>query len=124
MKKLILTFALIASASVVSFAQGQAAGSSTIQATPTAEQIADKNTQAYEKQLNLSPEQSKAVRDVELSFIKQNQQMHAGGATPSRGQLMQHQMGKDNKMKQILTADQYATYQTSAPGVGMPGQSK
>jgi Spy/CpxP family protein refolding chaperone len=124
MKKLILTCALIMSVSVVSFAQAQSNAGTTIQTKATAEELADRNTKAYEKQLSLTAEQSKAIHDVELSFIKQSQQMHAGGATPSQGQLMQHQMSKDHKMKQILTADQYTTYQASAPNVDMPGKSK
>ena len=115
MKKLIITCALLACASVVSF--GQAAkmtapqGSSRMVAAPSPEAVAQRNAKVHERQLKLNPEQYKAVYDAELNYAKQDQQARAGGMVPGPGQSAQMTMAKDESIKKVLTSEQYAKYQ-------------
>ena len=129
MKKLIITCALVTSASMVSFAQAnqttqtttsQAASNASAQNMPSPEQMAERHAKAYEQQLKLTPEQYKGVYQAELDFTKQHQQMRANGGQPGSGQVMQMNMAKDQKFKQILTAEQYAKYDATRPKMAAP----
>lgn len=114
MKKMIITCAFVAIASTV-FAQATqptnaaAPNSNTSAQAPTAETIAGRRAKLYEKQLGLTPEQSKGVYEAELNFLKQDQQARANGG-PGVGQAEQNQMTKDQHMRNVLTPEQYAKY--------------
>jgi hypothetical protein len=126
MKKLIITCALVAFGSMVSFAQSAKstnttkAGKST-QAAPKThsesalEQTATKNANDYKKKLGLRADQYNAIYNVELEYLKQQQAMSANGAKPTDGQSMQARMGKDQRFQNVLTPEQYAKYQSSYP---------
>jgi hypothetical protein len=120
MKKLIITCCLIASASIVSFGQTvQTTNKPTVfrnsavnrQVAPTVEATAERTTKAYQRQLGLNPEQYKGVYQAELNYLKQNQQMHENGAKPGEGQAAQMVMGKDQQIKNVLTAEQFTKYE-------------
>ena len=121
MKKMIITCALIASASVMSYAQNAASATSPASANSAsanqaiAEHMADKNTKMYEKQLGLTAEQSKKVHDVELANANQMMAMRAQGMQPGEGQMVQMRMGHDQQMKNILTPEQFTKYQATRP---------
>ena len=128
MKKLIITCALITSASRVSFAQSQqpanqapsvGPSSTANRPMPTPEFMAQRRTTMYERQLNLTPEQSKSVYDVELNFVKQEQAVRANGGQPDMAQHQQMMMAKDEQFKKILTADQYTKYDALRPRPGV-----
>jgi hypothetical protein len=118
MKKLIITCALISAASVVSFAQnttGQQTSAGAPQGTtrqaPTVEQAAEMRAKAYQNQLGLSDAQYKGIYAAELDFIKQDQASRANGGRPTAGQTSQLMMGKEQKFKSIMTAEQYSKYE-------------
>jgi hypothetical protein len=69
----------------------------------------------YEKQLGLSADQYKGIYEAELYYWKQEMGARANGGQPGPGQTMQNQMAKDQKFKNVLTADQYAKYSATAP---------
>jgi Spy/CpxP family protein refolding chaperone len=121
MKKMIITCALIAAASVMSYAQNAASATSPASANSAsanqamAEHMAEKNTKMYEKQLGLSAEQTKKVHDLELANANQMMAIRSQGGQPGEGQMMQLRMGHDQQMKNILTPDQFTKYQSIKP---------
>jgi Spy/CpxP family protein refolding chaperone len=119
MKKLILTCALVACASIASFAQTNAAPQSISGSAASAspEQIAERHTKIDEQQFKLNPDQAKSVYQVELDYAKQNQAMHTEKEQPSQGRIMQARAGRDNRMKAILTPEQFTVYQKVNPPV-------
>ncbi len=120
MKKMIITCALVASASVMSYAQHAASASAPASANAAnnqvmAQHMAEKNTKMYEKQLGLNAEQYKKVYDVQLNMSNQMMALRSAGAQPGEGQVMQMHMYQDQQMKTILTADQYKKYESTRP---------
>jgi protein CpxP len=123
MKKMIITCALIASASVMSYAQNAAsqtapASGNAANNQAMAAHMAEKNTKMYEKQLGLTAEQSKKVHDLELVNANQMMAMQSQGVQPGEGQMMQMRMGHDQQMKNILTPEQFTKYQATRPAPG------
>jgi hypothetical protein len=118
MKKLIITCLLISAASVVSFAQNtQTTQNNVSRQGPTTEQAAEQRARIYEKQLGLTPEQYKGVYEAELMYIRQDQSMRTNGNKPTDGMQQQNLMGRDQRFKSVMTADQYSRYSkmNSAP---------
>ena len=119
MKKLILTCAVLASASIASFAQANASATPPQQGKPATankpmmntEQMADRRTKMDEKQLGLNPDQTKKAHDVELEFTQAMEKYRAAGQAPSPGQMGNLTSRRDQRMKEILTAEQYAKYE-------------
>ena len=117
MKKLILTCAILAAASVASFAQ-TAAAPQAAQAKPVpankpmnAEQLAERRTKVAEKQYGLNPDQTKKVHEVEMEFTQAMEKYRTAGQTPGPGQLGNLTVRRDQQMKEILTAEQFAKYE-------------
>ena len=128
MKKLIITCALIAVGTVVSFAQAKTAGPQNNNAAtpsrgtaPTQEQAATQRATQYQKDLGLSDVQYQAVYHAQLDFIKQDQAMRANGAHPGTGQAEQNQMSLDQRMQNAMTPEQFAKYNKMATS---PGKTK
>lgn len=124
MKKMIITCALIASASVMSYAQDAAPKSPMApahNAQMSAEQIADRQTKMYEKQLGLSKEQVQKVHDIQLQFATQRLSMQKAGVQPGSGQAMQMGMAEDQQMKNVLTSEQFTKYSASRPKMNPAG---
>jgi len=114
MKKMILTCALLASASIASFAQAnapQGKPANPNKPMANAEQMADRRTQADVKQFNLNPDQAKKVHEVELEFSQAMEKYRAAGQTPGQGQRMNLTTRRDQRMKEILTPEQYTKYE-------------
>lgn len=80
-----------------------------------AEKVAADRAKVHQKNLKLSQEQYKAVYEAELDYARQEQATRAAGAVPGPGQSMQMDMGRDNRFKNAMTAEQYAKYQASKP---------
>jgi hypothetical protein len=122
MKKLIVTCSLVVAASAVSFGQSvqssnPAARPGTVQnkaagQTITPDAVADRQAKAYKAKLNLTPEQYKGVYDAELNYAKQKQYFQDQKVEIGAGQAAQMEMGRDQTIKNILTAEQYATYES------------
>lgn len=134
MKKLILTCALLTSASMLSFAQStqssvtmtpqsNAAAPQTNAAPPQTapqpamrqqqmqpEQMAKRRADIYQKQYALNDEQYKGVYNAELDFMKQMMDMRSNGQQPSAEQNQKLMVEKDNKFKAAMSPDQYAKY--------------
>jgi len=134
MKKLIITCALLTSASMLSFAQSTQT-SATMSAQPNGaapqamqnnqqqrspEQIAERRAQIYQKQFGLDDNQYKGVYAAELEYIKQLMDLRAKGQQPAPGQAQQMNADKDAKFKAVMSADQYQKY--SATRRPMPQQ--
>lgn len=124
MKKLILTCSFITATCIISFGQtveasrqnGNGAAQATARQSATPETIAARKARTYQKQLGLTEEQYKGIYNAELNYAQQYQMARAnGGNGPGPGQAMQMQMGKDQRFKSILTADQYAKYEAAKP---------
>jgi hypothetical protein len=128
MKKLIITCALLSVGSVVSFAQSTTTtttnmdpngGQNAAQQRPAAmnpEQMADRRTKMDEKMLALTPDQIKPVHDVELDFMTAMSKFRTEGKQPTPDQMQSILDKRDQKMKTILTADQYSKYSVSRGG--------
>jgi len=124
MKKLILTCALLTVATMVSFAQTTTTPTPSMaptdaQARPTpapmnAEQTADRRTKMDEKMLTLTPDQVKVVHDIELDFMNAVMKFRAEGKQPTPEQMQDLKTKKDQKMKAVLTADQYSKYDVAS----------
>lgn len=77
----------------------------------TVEQMAQRKTDRMKEKLNLSEEQTKQVYDFNLQEIKQMQSM--------REQMRAARQAEAEKMKAILTPEQYAQWQQAeGPGNG------
>lgn len=128
MKKLIITCAVIALGSVALFAQNARNASAGTQASrqtgPTAEYMAERQARSLEKQLGLNAEQYKAVYAAHLDYIQQDMAARANGQVPGEGQAMQMQMGKDQKIQAVLTAEQYAKYTKMKPAAANTNAAK
>ena len=78
---------------------------------PTAEQLAQRQTERMTKQLNLSDAQAKQVYEVNLDQIKQMQAM--------REKMREARAAEADKMKSILSTEQFMQWsqmQGSCPG--------
>lgn len=81
---------------------------------PTAEQLAQRQTERMTKQLNLSDAQAKQVYEVNLDQIKQMQAM--------REKMREARMAEADKMKSILSTEQFMQWsQMQGPRPGQPG---
>jgi len=115
MKKLILTCALITSASVISFAQTQQAPppapTGGAQAPPrpqmTLEQRVERRAKMEEKTLSLTPDQYKVVYDAELEMMKTAEDQKKSGKQPDFQALNK---AKEEKVKKVLTQEQITKY--------------
>ena len=83
----------------------------------TPEQRADRSAQRMSQKLNLSAAQTQQVRQLQLARIQEMQAHKAQAGTTATTDKKQHhaamKAGKaqyDAKLKQILSADQYAKY--------------
>ncbi len=118
MKKLIITCLLLSSASVVSFAQSNAAPQPNRNApggpnkpVMNSQQMAERRTKADVQQFGLNPEQAKKVQAVELDFFSAMEKYRAAGQQPNIGQMGNLNARRDAKMKEILTPEQYAKFE-------------
>lgn len=81
---------------------------------PTAEQLAQRQTERMTKQLNLSDAQAKQVYEVNLDQIKQMQDI--------REKMREARMAEADKMKSILSTEQFMQWsQMQGPRPGQPG---
>jgi hypothetical protein len=121
MKKLIITCALLTSASMLSFAQSAQTSPAQAQPNaaapqmqnrqrPTPEQMAERRANAAKTQYALNDEQYKGIYAAELDFFSQMQAARANGQQPAPGQAQQMSMAKDAKYKTIMTPEQYQKY--------------
>lgn len=131
MKKLIATCALLTTVSIVSFAQSKqtshtmsfdaqpnktaAPAPNQARNTPSAasKAAAEKRAKANQKQYGLTAEQYKGAYQAELEYEMELAQVRAGGAEPGEGQAMQMGMGRDMKLKNVMTPEQYAKYEAN-----------
>lgn len=122
MKKLIITCALLTAASMVSFAQntptGMEPGAAQTAQQPrpmpaTPEEMATRRTKVDEKMFNLTPDQMKGVHDIELEFCTANQKFRSEAKQPTKEEMEGIMTKRDQKMKAILTPDQYAKYEVT-----------
>ena len=83
---------------------------------PTAEQLAQHQTERMTKQLNLSDAQAKQVYEVNLDQIKQMQAM--------REKMREARAAEADKMKSILSTEQFMQWsQMQGPRPGQPGKA-
>ena len=133
MKKLILTCALLTSASMLSFAQStQSQVTMTPQPNATAqqpatpqpvarqqqpqpEQMAERRAQIYKKQYDLNDQQYKGVYNAELEYMKQMMDMRSKGQQPTPEQNQQMMASKDAKFRNAMSQEQYAKYSATRP---------
>lgn len=130
MKKLIATCVMLTAASMVSFAQSKqtshtmsfdaqpnrmAAAPAPNQGKPTAAQMqaAEKRAMASKKAYTLTDAQYKSVLQAEKEYEMELAQIRANGAEPGEGQKMQMGMGRDMKIKQVLTPEQTAKFEAA-----------
>ncbi len=129
MKKLIVTCALL-SATMLSFAQNAATTSQQKVNTPDRtvapapinhaqpEQVAQRRSMVYQKQLGLSDDQTKGVYSAELDYAKQTQSLRAAGAQPTDGAYQQAGMVRDQRIQNVLTPDQAMKFQSMKAKTG------
>lgn len=83
---------------------------------PTAEQMAEHQTQRMTEKLQLTDAQAKQVYEANLAQIKQMQAM--------REQMRKARMAQADKMKSILTTEQFMQWsQMQGPRPGQPGNA-
>ena len=83
---------------------------------PTAEQLAQRQTERMTKQLNLSDAQAKQVYEVNLDQIKQMQAM--------REKMREARAAEADKMKSILSTEQFMQWsQMQGPRPGLQGKA-
>ncbi len=120
MKKLITTCVLLTALTMVSFAQSKGTSKtaaapgtpSTARVSASAEQIAERNVKALQQQLGLTADQYTGCYAAELDYQKQVKQARDGGYEMGPGQSMQAKMGRDQRYKSVMTADQYTKYES------------
>ncbi len=121
MKKIMITCAFIAIASVASFAQSarnttNAAPSHTnVAQVSVAERVAEQRAKVHQKNLALDATQYNKIYIAELTYAEQEERAKAAGYTLGGGQLKQLNMAKDDRFKEALTAAQFAKYQSGKP---------
>jgi hypothetical protein len=126
MKKLVTTCILLASVSVVSFAQSKAAKTSKSASTaaapatrtnsgPTAEMIAERRAKGIQSEFGLTAEQYKGIYKADLNFEKNLAEVRKSGSEPGDGQLLQMKMTRDMGYKMSMTAEQYSKYESAHP---------
>jgi hypothetical protein len=79
----------------------------------TPEQKAEKMTEWMKTNLGLTDEQLPKVQALNLEYAKMNAELKAAATSQDdkMTQMKKHQEEKDAKLKTILTADQYKTYE-------------
>ena len=122
MKKLIITCALLTSASMASFAQSNAASQTAAQNKPATankpmntEQLAQRRVKMDVQQFGLNPDQEKKAYNVELEFTTAMEKYRAAGQRPGEGQMANITTKRDEGMKAIMTPEQYKKYETMKP---------
>ena len=129
MKKLITTCVLIAAASFASFAQSKqaapksatknsgatATASASTSTTPNPQQVAERRAKMYQQQYGLTADQYKGVYQAELDYQTQLNGFKTNGQELGAGPAMQMEMGRDQRFKSVMTADQYSKYESSKP---------
>lgn len=124
MKKLIITSALFAFASVPVFAQSsqmqaapapqpnQAKQQQMQQMTPAqrAEKMAEHQSKTYATQYKLNEDQTKKVHDACLEFATTMEANRASGKQITRQDVDQALEARNAKFKSIMTAEQYKAY--------------
>lgn len=122
MKKLIITCALLTSASIASFAQSNAAAQAASQNKPAnankpmnTEQLAQRRVKMDVAQFGLNADQEKKVYNVELEFTTAMEKYRSAGQQPGQGQMANLTTKRDEGMKAILTPEQYAKYEQTRP---------
>lgn len=138
MKKLITTCALLTSVSMISFAQSKQAGTTmSMQAEPGKAAVAkqkavaapapvarpaahkgdasdlkaDKTAKAYQKEYNLTNEQTQRVYESERNFNMQEEDMKRNNVPTNAGPYVQMNMQRDQTMKSVLSDVQFAKYE-------------
>lgn len=98
-------------------AQQQKAGNG-MKERPTAEQMAQRQTERLTKELSLTEAQAKQVYDLNLAEIKAQE--------AQRQQEMAERKARAEKMKSILSDEQYAKWQQAqrAPRQGAPKEGR
>ena len=136
MKKIFVTCAMLAVASVASFAQKATQTAAPATGTPqqahahpqmTPEQMqdrqnkmADRQAQAFQKQYGLNNEQYAGVHEACLNFAKNIESMRAQGKQPGKEQMEKIFAERDASLKKAMSAEQYAKYESTLanhPGV-------
>lgn len=86
--------------------------------------LAARETKWLKENLNLTKEQGKAVKDLNADYGRQQQEaikeiLGKGGGRPTdeqtkqiRDAMMMYNEEKEDKLKQLLTPEQWVTYQT------------
>ena len=115
MKKLILLCVVFSSLSLVSFAQ--AVGTTLLRDLTPAEVVAAQTTatnttNTLNATLVFTGTQSADVNAAEFKFQKQFDAYTVSGVTPSVGQLGNITIERDQRLQQIMTPAQWATYLT------------
>ena len=113
MKKLIITCLLLVSASFVGSAQVVIGPRDLTPAEVTAAQTTATNTtNTLNATLAFTPTQYSDVNAIEFVYQKQFDKYTVNGDTPSSGQLGNMTISRDQKLQQVMTPAQYATYLT------------
>ncbi len=123
MKKLIITTALLAFASVSVFAQ-----SSQTQAVPNAaktqpqqqmtaaqrsERMAEHQSKTYAQQYKLNEDQTKKIHEACLDFAKAIENSRASGRQMTHAEVDAALNVRNAKFKSIMTAEQYKAYEAT-----------
>ena len=127
MKKLILNTVLFSCCAIAAVAQDVkskvgAAPQGAMQAPPrprrsmaSPEMMAEKRSKMMQTQLGLNADQTKVAYQAELEFAQAYLASAANGSQPGEGQMNQMIITKNQKYKSVLTAEQYAKYETMMP---------
>ncbi len=121
MKKLMITCVLLSSAAI-SFAQSNAATTPAAtaqqaqQGAPNRpmmnpEQMAKRRATMETKQYGFTPEQTTKAEAVELEYFQAMEKYRASGVQPSQGQRGNLDARRDEKMKELMTPEQYTKFQ-------------
>ncbi len=89
---------------------------------PTAQEMADKETQRQTKMLNLTTDQVAKVKTINLKYSQQRADLMKGMAQSQDRSAMQNKMqgiklAQDNELKTVLTTDQQATLAKAHKGM-------
>lgn len=110
MKKLIMMLALCIGVQAVSLAQPQDRKGSHRSMTP--EQRAEKQTAHMQQALQLTDAQKKAVYELNLQSAKEMQAKRKDHKAAGKEQFKEMHQQKEERLKSILSADQFAKYQS------------
>ncbi len=129
MKKLIITCMLLTGASMASFAQNNAQVNPPAPSATGVDQMAHHRASMDVQMYGLTPDQSKTAYDIELEFMNAMNKFKVEGKQPSQGQMSNLQTRRDQKMKALMTPDQYKKFEAmkgkeaNAPMMAAPQQA-